>query len=62
MLSTQIVGDVAVLCSRFAVICTGRVIAESPPTDAKTALPGSIFEGAVELTALVDFEQRWCVT
>ena len=62
MLSNHIVEDVAVRCPPVAVTCTRRVIAESTRTEEKTALTGSMFEGAVESTALADFEQRWGVT
>jgi ABC-2 type transport system ATP-binding protein len=47
LLSTHIVEDVAVLCSRFAVIREGRLIAETTPSGARAAIEGKIFEGEV---------------
>jgi ABC-2 type transport system ATP-binding protein len=47
VLSTHIVEDVAVLCSRFAVIRDGRLLAVTSPSDAKAAIAGKIWEGAV---------------
>jgi ABC-type multidrug transport system ATPase subunit len=45
ILSTHIVEDVAVLCPRFAVISRGRLVANTPPSDARASLEGKIFEG-----------------
>jgi ABC-type multidrug transport system ATPase subunit len=47
LLSTHIVEDVAVLCSRFAVIREGRLIAQTTPGGARAAIEGMIFEGEV---------------
>jgi ABC-type multidrug transport system ATPase subunit len=47
LLSTHIVEDVAVLCSRFAVIREGRLIAQTTPSAARAAIEGMIFEGEV---------------
>jgi ABC-2 type transport system ATP-binding protein len=47
VLSTHIVEDVAVLCSRFAVIRGGRLVTVTSPTEAKAAIMGKIWEGAV---------------
>jgi ABC-type multidrug transport system ATPase subunit len=55
VLSTHIVEDVAVLCPQFAVIRQGRLIANTTPRAARTAIEGAIFEGTVspaELPAL----------
>jgi ABC-type multidrug transport system ATPase subunit len=55
VLSTHIVEDVAVLCSQFAVIRDGRLIARTTPREAREAFTGTIFEGTVppsELEAL----------
>jgi ABC-type multidrug transport system ATPase subunit len=55
LLSTHIVEDVAVLCSRFAVIRSGKLVADTSPTEARSALAGTIYEGTVngaELEAL----------
>jgi ABC-2 type transport system ATP-binding protein len=47
LLSTHIVEDVAVLCSRFAVIREGRLIAYTTPTEATRAIEGTIYEGSI---------------
>jgi ABC-type multidrug transport system ATPase subunit len=47
LLSTHIVEDVAVLCSRFAVIREGRLVAQTTPSGARAAIEGRIFEGEV---------------
>jgi ABC-type multidrug transport system ATPase subunit len=47
LLSTHIVEDVAVLCPRFAVIRSGKVVALTTPKAARDALVGTIFEGDV---------------
>jgi ABC-type multidrug transport system ATPase subunit len=55
LLSTHIVEDVAVLCTRFAVIWKGRLIAQTSPAAARGEIDGKIFEGrmsAGELAAL----------
>ncbi len=55
VLSTHIVEDVAVLCPRFAVIRSGRLVAHTTPGEARGSLRGSIYEGSAapeELDAL----------
>ena len=47
LLSTHIVEDVAVLCSRFAVIRQGRLLAVTTPAEARRSIDGAIFEGYV---------------
>ncbi len=47
LLSTHIVEDVAVLCSRFAVIRQGRLIASLTPGAARKAIEGTIHEGTM---------------
>jgi ABC-type multidrug transport system ATPase subunit len=47
LLSTHIVEDVAVLCSRFAVIRKGRLLAVTTPAEARRSIDGAIFEGIV---------------
>jgi ABC-2 type transport system ATP-binding protein len=47
LLSTHIVEDVAVLCPRFAVIRSGRLLAVTAPGDARAAISGHMFEGTV---------------
>jgi ABC-2 type transport system ATP-binding protein len=48
LLSTHIVEDVAVLCPRFAVIRSGRLIALTTPSEARSAIAGQMFEGTVD--------------
>ena len=49
LLSTHIVEDVAVLCPRFAVIRSGRLLAVTTPAEARAAISGHMFEGLVDL-------------
>jgi ABC-2 type transport system ATP-binding protein len=64
LLSTHIVEDVAVLCTRFAVIRGGRLIAYTTPTEARKAIEGTIHEGTISADSyhrlLADSER--CVT
>jgi ABC-type multidrug transport system ATPase subunit len=62
LLSTHIVEDVAVLCPRFAVIRAGRLIADTSPTAARSAIDGMIFEGTVEAEAFEALKRQRCVT
>ncbi|MEJ7812515.1 MAG: ABC transporter ATP-binding protein, partial [Gemmatimonadaceae bacterium] len=62
LLSTHIVEDVAVLCPRFAVIRRGRVLARTTPSDARRALHGAIFEGAVAADDLEELRRTRRVT
>jgi ABC-2 type transport system ATP-binding protein len=52
LLSTHIVEDVSVLCPRFALIRAGRLVAETTPAEARTALEGTIYEGSMEKSGL----------
>ncbi len=54
ILSTHIVEDVSVLCSRFAVIRAGRVVALTTPSDARTLIKGRIWQGTVDDPARLD--------
>jgi ABC-2 type transport system ATP-binding protein len=47
LLSTHIVEDVAVLCPRFAVIRSGRLVANTTPSAARRAIDGMIYEGTI---------------
>lgn len=49
ILSTHIVEDVAVLCTRFAMIRGGRLVAVTTPTEARAAIAGTIYEGTVDV-------------
>jgi ABC-type multidrug transport system ATPase subunit len=62
LLSTHIVEDVAVLCQRFAVIRDGRLIAVTSPTEARSAIEGTIFEGRVPHDELEELRRTRCVT
>src|SRR5215475_80193 len=62
LLSTHIVEDVAVLCSRFAVIRSGKIVADLSPGKAKSALVGLIYEGTVNAAELAALRQSHCVT
>jgi ABC-2 type transport system ATP-binding protein len=45
LLSTHIVEDVAVLCPRFALLYRGRTLAVTTPSEARSSLSGTMFEG-----------------
>jgi ABC-2 type transport system ATP-binding protein len=62
LLSTHIVEDVAVLCSRFAVIRNGRLVAQTSPTEARKQLAGTIFEATVSSAELESLRTARCVT
>jgi len=62
ILSTHIVEDVAVLCPRFAVIRSGRLIARTTPREARVAIEGAIYEGTVESAALPVLRRERAVT
>jgi ABC-2 type transport system ATP-binding protein len=58
ILSTHIVEDVANLCSRFAVIRDGRIIADTSPSAAKAEIEGTLFEGDVDNQLMIAFQSR----
>lgn len=64
LLSTHIVEDVAVLCSRFAVIRGGRLIAYTSPAAARKAIAGTIYEGTISANryGLLHVDPARCVT
>jgi ABC-type multidrug transport system ATPase subunit len=62
ILSTHIVEDVAVLCPRFAVIRSGRVVAVTRPAEARESLAGTIYEGTVAPDAYETFRRENRVT
>jgi len=64
LLSTHIVEDVAQLCPRFAIIRSGRLVANTTPEQALQAIEGSIFEASITAASyqqLVSDPER-CVT
>ncbi|HEX4823758.1 MAG TPA: ABC transporter ATP-binding protein [Candidatus Polarisedimenticolaceae bacterium] len=63
ILSTHIVEDVSVLCSRFAVIRGGRVVALTTPAEARSLIQGRIYQGVADSREhLDDIGQRHRVT
>ena len=62
ILSTHIVEDVAVLCSRFAVIRGGKLLAVTSPSDAKQAIAGRIWEGTVTAAEAAELQRSRQVT
>jgi ABC-type multidrug transport system ATPase subunit len=62
LLSTHIVEDVAVLCPRFAVIRKGRLVAQTSPSEARSAIAGHVFEGQVAREELEEVSRRLRVT
>ncbi len=54
ILSTHIVEDVSVLCSRFAVIRGGRVVALTTPAEARTLIKGRIYQGTADTHEQLD--------
>jgi ABC-2 type transport system ATP-binding protein len=62
LLSTHIVDDVAVLCSRFAVIRQGRLVAQTSPSEARKILTNTIFEASVSASQLETLRKTHCVT
>ncbi|HEU4335067.1 MAG TPA: ABC transporter ATP-binding protein, partial [Candidatus Eisenbacteria bacterium] len=62
LLSTHIVEDVAVLCPRFAVIRSGRLLAVTTPALARAAVEGRIFEGTVRVSDLPRLRAERIVT
>lgn len=62
LLSTHIVEDVAVLCSRFAVIRQGRLLAVTTPAGARRSIDGAIFEGFVPVGDLPALRAERTVT
>jgi ABC-type multidrug transport system ATPase subunit len=62
IMSTHIVEDVAVLCSRFAVIRDGRLVAQTTPSRARAVLAGKLFEGTSGPGELEGLRRQHCVT
>ncbi|MEQ8765684.1 MAG: ABC transporter ATP-binding protein [Planctomycetota bacterium] len=62
ILSTHIVEDVAVLCPRFVIIRSGRLVTETTPGEARSAIEGHIFEGTVDADRLAELQSRHTVT
>jgi ABC-type multidrug transport system ATPase subunit len=62
LLSTHIVEDVGVLCSRFAIISAGRIVADTSPAAARKAIEGTIFEATVAADEMNHLQETRCVT
>ncbi len=62
LLSTHIVEDVAVLCSRFAVIDAGRLVAVTSPTAARKAIAGQIWEGTIPAKDAGQLQEHYQIT
>ena len=62
LLSTHIVEDVAVLCPRFAVIRSGRLLALTSPGEARASIAGHVFEGTVNVEDLPALRAERMVT
>ena len=62
ILSAHIVEDVAVLCPRFAVIRSGRLLAVTTPSEARSAIAGCMYEGTVEVADLPRLRAERVVT
>jgi len=54
ILSTHIVEDVSVLCSRFAVIRGGRVVALTTPAEARALIKGRVYQGTADTREQLD--------
>jgi ABC-type multidrug transport system ATPase subunit len=62
LLSTHIVEDVAVLCTRFAIIREGRLVTCTTPADARRRIEDRVFEAVVSRHDLDDLRSRHQVT
>jgi len=62
LLSTHIVEDVSVLCSRFALIRSGRLVALTTPAEARAQLAGAMVEGSVEKSQIEALRAQHHVT
>jgi ABC-2 type transport system ATP-binding protein len=62
LLSTHIVEDVAVLCTRFAIIRNGRLVAQTSPSEALGRLHGAIYEATVSAEELEELRRSRAVT
>ena len=58
LLSTHIVEDVAVLCTRFAIIRQGRLVTCTTPADARRRIEGRVFEAVVSRHQLDELRSR----
>ena len=61
LLSTHIVADVANLCSRFAVICGGKIVAQAAPQTALAAIADAVWEAPATRGELAQLQSRFNV-
>jgi ABC-type multidrug transport system ATPase subunit len=61
ILSTHIVEDVSDLCSRMAIIASGRVLLSGEPQSAIETLRGRIWKKFVPRDQLASYERDWAV-
>lgn len=59
ILSTHIVEDVMDLCTRMAIINTGRVLYEGAPDQAIAQLEGRIWKRTIDKSSLAEYQQRY---
>src|SRR5262245_18468064 len=62
LLSTHIVEDVIVLCPRVGVIRAGRLVAQTSPSAARSALAGAIYECEIGEAEIAELLRSRCVT
>ncbi len=62
LLSTHIVDDISVLCSRVAIMYDGRFVADTTPAEARGRLAGTIYQGAVAKDDLARIDREYRVT
>ena len=62
LLSTHIVEDISVLCPRMAIMCNGRFVADTTPSEARSRLAGTIFQGMVDREKLAEVDRDYRVT
>jgi ABC-2 type transport system ATP-binding protein len=61
ILSTHIVEDVADLCSRMAIISSGRVLMSGEPREAIGSMRDRVWSRLVSKAALTEYQQRYMV-
>jgi ABC-2 type transport system ATP-binding protein len=59
ILSTHIVADVMVMCTKMAVISRGRVLYEGSPDSAIDELKGRIWQGSIDKSELAAYQERY---
>ena len=62
LLSTHIVEDVGFLCPRFAVIRKGRLLSITTPSEARSEIEDTIYEGGANHDELATYNEQYQVT